>query len=551
MNQKLMIVVVGLLALGALEFGLLGASASGLVGGSGHTLPPIQQRSTLPDTATATAIPAATSTPETIGFYEAGSIELKRPQPSAIPCDGNTPSTIQVFLRNGLGDPVKDGTPVYFDVFNGSASPPNATTYRGAASTNVVIYSDSYSAQPNVGVRSGDLETAVRLRCLPNSNCPVSPPPNSSPPCAPAPFPCNPSPGADVNSPPCAVVTPISPPICAPNQTSRPCTPFSPPPCDPTETSPPCVVPTPDPCAHSPLICPPVSVPGTPPMTGGEIYLGTPTLLEGDIAVPVEVTDSPDAYLGFSLRIRVDTSLAAFVDVRAEGLVQALGPAGSVACTLDKAPDFAGATCVIEPQPTTISGARTLAYLLFAPLASSGCLPLHLITFGVPDLGKLDRGTYTIGRSAANVVEAQLNTYGPDAFVNIADEMPCTPSPESTPTPPGPDAQTATAIAGQPEVSTMTPTATPTSTQAPSATREPQRTKTPARTASPAVQGTPTPVAAVCADVTGDGRVTPRDVIAIAAHMIGRYRLLYDLNHDHRVNREDLRLAIGQLGHRC
>jgi hypothetical protein len=56
MNRKIMVFVVGLLALGALEFGLLGASASGIVGGSGNTLPPIVDRGN---------VPVATSTPET------------------------------------------------------------------------------------------------------------------------------------------------------------------------------------------------------------------------------------------------------------------------------------------------------------------------------------------------------------------------------------------------------------------------------------------------------------------------------------------------------
>jgi len=55
----------------------------------------------------------------------------------------------------------------------------------------------------------------------------------------------------------------------------------------------------------------------------------------------------------------------------------------------------------------------------------------------------------------------------------------------------------------------------------------------------------------VCADVNGDGRVTPRDVSAIAAHIIGRYQAKFDLNHDGRVNMEDVKIAIRQLGRRC
>jgi len=54
-----------------------------------------------------------------------------------------------------------------------------------------------------------------------------------------------------------------------------------------------------------------------------------------------------------------------------------------------------------------------------------------------------------------------------------------------------------------------------------------------------------------CDDVTGDGRVTGYDVAAIGAHIIGRYRAKYDLNHDGRVNMQDVRIAIRQLGRRC
>ena len=179
MNRKIIVFVVGLLALGALEFGLLGASASGIVGGSGHELPPISQRQNvaLTDTATPTITPifVATATPPpppSLGCAIsppnasppcsalAASIELMRPDPSAIPCDGVSASILRVFVRNIHGNPVDDGTPVQFSVFNGSPSPYFALTKGGAVATSIVIYSDSYSFQPNVQVRSGDMETA-------------------------------------------------------------------------------------------------------------------------------------------------------------------------------------------------------------------------------------------------------------------------------------------------------------------------------------------------------------------------------------------------------
>ena len=96
-----------------------------------------------------------------------------------------------------------------------------------------------------------------------------------------------------------------------------------------------------------------------------------------------------------------------------------------------------------------------------------------------------------------------------------------------------------------------TPTAVPTATQPPAtptrerdrSTRTPEPSRTPRRTATPEHD--------TCADVTGNGRVTGRDVFAIGSHIIGRYRAQYDLNHDGRVNMQDVRIAIRQLGHRC
>ena len=216
MNRKIMVFVVGLLA--------LGASASGLVGGSGPALPPIAQRGNVP----ATPTPVATATPPPPSpFAAAASVELLVPDPSAILCDGAHASMVRVFVRDYKGEAVPDGTYVNFSVFNGSPSPYYAQTFGGRASTSVVIYSDAYSLQPNVEVRTGGLETAIRVRCIPNSGCPLSPPPNASPPCgAPTPYPCTPSPGSGPMSPPCEVVPPPSPPICAPSQTSPPCAPL-------------------------------------------------------------------------------------------------------------------------------------------------------------------------------------------------------------------------------------------------------------------------------------------------------------------------------------
>lgn len=367
MNRKIAVFIVGLLALGALEFGLLGASASGLVGGSGgHALPPLAERGIVQ----ATPTPVATATASGTGIRPIiipteASIEMFTPDPAAIACDGAHASTVRVFVRDYRGQAVPDGTYVHFLVVNGSPSPYDAQTIGGSASTSVVIYSEAYSLLPNVLVGSGDLEMAIRVRCIPNSGCPLSPPPNASPPCvAPTPFPCNPSPGADINSPPCAIETPISPSdgiaTCIDFTQPDGCIPSppSPPICAPNQTSPPCATPTPIPeCAPY--------VPSSPP-------------------------------------------------------------------------------CV-PPSPPR-----------------------------------------------------------------------CDPN---APSPPCGNSPTAT--------------------------------RTRAATGTPGVRRTATPEYEVCADVNGDGRVTPRDVSAIAAHIIGRYQTKFDLNHDGRVNMEDVKIAIRQLGRRC
>ncbi len=550
MNRKIIVFVVGLLALGALEFGLLGASASGLVGGSGHPLPPISQRQNVAFTATATPtitpIFVATATPPpppSLGCAIsppnasppcsalAASIELMRPDPAAISCDGISASVLRVFVRNILGNPVDDGTPVQFSVYNGSPSPYFALTKGGAAATAIVIYSDAYSFQPNVTVRSGDMETAIRLRCKPNSGCPLSPPPNASPPCGPTPVPCNPSPGAgvnstpcqpppftcnpspgigDVNSPPCVIVTPISPPICAPNQTSPPCTPLSPPPAPPPPTG----------------------------GTGGQIYIGTPELINGKLRVPVNTTASTDPYRGFNAYLTWSGAIAVPSSPLAETTTSSVFGTAQIFC-MPGADPIVGASlfgcATLDRSATTAAGNLTNFWL--QPTGNGGCLQLHLFTYGGPDEGGTTRGTYTVN---SNPIAAQLNTYGPDVYVNTTDGTPCTPppgAPTATPTPPGSDAHTATAVAGPPQA---TPTAVPTATQPPAPSPTPERQRP-----------TRTPERDDCADVTGDGRVTAYDVAAVGAHIIGRYNAKYDLNHDGRVNMQDVRIAIGQLGRRC
>lgn len=139
-----------------------------------------------------------------------------------------------------------------------------------------------------------------------------------------------------------------------------------------------------------------------------------------------------------------------------------------------------------------------------------------------------------------------------------------TPNPTNSPTqtPTSTSTATATATATATTTSTATPTststatATATSTSTPTASPTPTSTSTPAPTATatstavPTATSTPAPVA--CADVTGDGRVTIRDLVAVAEHMgRRRYDPRYDLNHDGRITVADLFLVLRQLGRSC
>lgn len=90
------------------------------------------------------------------------------------------------------------------------------------------------------------------------------------------------------------------------------------------------------------------------------------------------------------------------------------------------------------------------------------------------------------------------------------------------------------------EAAPLTPTAVPTHTPTPATARTPAPSATPARRPPS------------CADVTGDSRVTVRDLIAIATHFRRNANgSRYDLNLDGRVDAGDIRIALAQLGARC
>ena len=168
MRGKIRVLVVGLLALAALEFGLLGASATGLVGGSTHELPPIPQRGIVNVSPT----PVPTDTPEG-GSADPNSIELFQPVPREIACDGSEESLVRVFVRDSFGNAVRVGTIVTFRALN-SYLPMSVPTGPDGASASIRLYA-TYSG-PNIFVTVGALEAAFWIRCKPKSDCPVSPP---------------------------------------------------------------------------------------------------------------------------------------------------------------------------------------------------------------------------------------------------------------------------------------------------------------------------------------------------------------------------------------
>ena len=154
MNRKIMVFVVGLLALGRWSSGCWGPARRGWLAARGRRCR--RSRS------------AATCRPRRRRSRRRPSGHSDRaaiPRPQASNCSRQihprsratvrTSSMMRVFVRDYQGEPVLDGTHVHFAVFNGSPSPYFAQTFGGAASTSVVIYSDAYSLQPNVQVRVG------------------------------------------------------------------------------------------------------------------------------------------------------------------------------------------------------------------------------------------------------------------------------------------------------------------------------------------------------------------------------------------------------------
>ncbi len=259
MQRKMIIASVALLALAALEFGLLGAQAAGFgigAGGQPHgpqlakatptprlspppCVEPASRRQLSPPCSRRPAPPACPLSPPAVSppcvppGPPAATIELGT-FPDEIRCDGVDASKVRVHLRTAEGRNVADGTPVFFSVYwPGRAEPGIAFTNDGVT-VSLVTYGPFQFGAPSqfsVNVSSARIEASIRIFCAPQPPAcapspPLSGPGSVSPPCATPTPPCPMSPpplsGPGAISPPCPpTATPTPPcPLSAPTQPS-------------------------------------------------------------------------------------------------------------------------------------------------------------------------------------------------------------------------------------------------------------------------------------------------------------------------------------------
>jgi hypothetical protein len=186
------------------------------------------------------------------------------------------------------------------------------------------------------------------------------------------------------------------------------------------------------------------------------------------------------------------------------------------------------------------------------PLLPGSRVLAATVRYEVPETASPGVAHLTLGdASAGDIVGVPLVSCGGgnvigeclDATITLVDPDPPTAVPTATSTPTG----TATPAATNTPVPTFTRIAFVTVTPSPTRTSTPAATNTSVPTAT----ATRTPVAHRCADVTGDGRVSGRDIAEIARNLRRRYDPQYDINRDGRVNLFVVVAAFRQLGRRC
>lgn len=262
---------------------------------------------------------------------------------------------------------------------------------------------------------------------------------------------------------------------------------------------------------------------------GPTITVGTPSLVSGDVVIPINATGAvADAYAGFNIHLQWDDAIFSFDSASNAGTV--------IPSPFCPSPVPQGTTGVVYAC-TSIAGPTSATGLLATitlNVIGTGCSELHLFTFGPPDDGGSNFGTYTVNAADTTpqsnaLVDGAANHLGQ---VCVGGTLPTvTPTPQATATnTPGPT-NTPTAT-NTPCVGAQCPTATATVflrtvTPTPStATETPVSTATtapggntpvvpPAGQTATAVAGAPGGVIQPPATGTGDGLGSATSVAAL------------------------------------
>jgi hypothetical protein len=130
------------------------------------------------------------------------------------------------------------------------------------------------------------------------------------------------------------------------------------------------------------------------------IAVGTPSLVNGQVRVPIITSGYAAPYSGLNVHLRWDSAIFKLVPSAIKD-----SPLATPFC-LDPVPDTDGGgasyACGATGGLTTTTG--VLATIVLAPAAASGCSSLHLFTYGAPDGGDFSTGTFLVD-AGSNVPE--------------------------------------------------------------------------------------------------------------------------------------------------
>src|SRR2546425_594246 len=110
--------------------------------------------------------------------------------------------------------------------------------------------------------------------------------------------------------------------------------------------------------------------------SGGQLWLGTPSLVSGEIVLPVTAGAAPTGYSGFNAHLTFDGSKLSFASFASGGVLETTG--GSTFCVGVATDAGGGATgsCNINGTQQTTSGG-TLANFTLNRISTSGCDAIH------------------------------------------------------------------------------------------------------------------------------------------------------------------------------